>query len=171
MPFLPQIIYATFEPNSRNSKERAYCSTNLCKSVNPSFPRDIRTWHSVCTVLAVFAPARVCMRMPRNITNELSPSEKPRCLWNILTAPSSWKILRHSLPLGAVPPRPTITPHKRMLHGKNMQMTKLPGSEPHSKAISRILDGCAAVDQFHSEYQQRAPRKPLAHFDATRGTD
>jgi hypothetical protein len=58
-----------------------------------------------------------------------------------------------------------------MLHGKNMQMTKLLRSEPHSKPISRILDGCAVVDQFHSEYQQRAARKPLAHFDGKRGTN
>src|SRR6266851_10152023 len=141
-----QIIWPMFEPNSLNSKQRTPCSISPCRSVNPSFPLDIRTWRSVCIAWGVFVLARVCMRMPSDITNGLSPSEKPRCLWNIPTALSSWRTLRRSLPLVAAPPKPPTTPHKRMRLAKNTPLTKLlrPDSALPSQSRDRL---CVFIDR------------------------
>jgi hypothetical protein len=87
--------------------EEAHTLLNKSFQVRESkLPLDIRTWCSVCIAWGVFVLARVGMRMPRNITNGLSPLEKLRFPCSILTALSSWRILRRCLPLVAAPPKP-----------------------------------------------------------------
>src|SRR5260370_27338245 len=133
----PQIIWPMFEPNSLNSKKRTPCSISPCRYVNPSFLLDIRTWRSVCIAWGVFALAMVCMRMPSDTTNELSPSEKLRFPCSILTGPSSWRTLRRSLPLVAAPPKPPTTPYKRKQLAKNTPLTKLLRSDSALPSQSR----------------------------------
>src|SRR6266403_2934388 len=92
--------------------------------------------------LAVFAPARVFMLPPRNITSGLLPSEKRRCLWNILTAPSSSKIMRHCLPPPAAQLKQPSTPRKPRPRAKNTPLTsRLPSDCSHLYANlrSRVL--------------------------------
>jgi hypothetical protein len=130
----PQIVWPMFELNNRNSKKRTPCSITLQvreSKLPPGHPHVALSLHSLGRL---FVLARVCMRMPKNITNGLSPSEKLRFPCSILTALSSWRILRRSLPLAAAPP---TTPHKRMQLAKNTQLTKLPRSDSVGEPISR----------------------------------